>query len=89
VLSFNPWRHRGGNDDNGGNGVNGGNGDNGNDGNNGGNGDNGDDTDRRALTSLNLADNRLCGIWIEYGGTQQGTFDSSGMFSVHASFNGD
>jgi hypothetical protein len=44
--------------------------------------------DMGALTSLNLADNRLCGIWTgEYG--TMGTFDSSGMFSVHASFNDD
>jgi hypothetical protein len=56
VLSFNPWRHRG---DNGGNGDNGDNGGIGDNGNNGGNGGNGDDTDRRALTSLNLASNSL------------------------------
>jgi hypothetical protein len=40
-----------------------------------------------ALTSLNLADNRLCGNRTNEYGALQGTFDLSGMFSVHASFN--
>jgi hypothetical protein len=45
--------------------------------------------DMGALTSLNLADNRLCGIWTSAYGRAKGTFDSSGMFSVHACFNDD
>jgi hypothetical protein len=45
--------------------------------------------DMRALTSLNLADNRLCGIWTNGYGIQKGTFDSSGRFSAHVSFNDD
>jgi hypothetical protein len=45
--------------------------------------------DNGALTSLNLAANMLCGIWTNAYGAPQGAFDSSGMFSVHASFNGD
>jgi hypothetical protein len=42
-----------------------------------------------ALTSLNLADNRLCGTWTGKFSSSEGTFNLSGMFSVHASFNGD
>jgi hypothetical protein len=45
--------------------------------------------DMRALTLLILVNNRLCGTWIDAYGELQGTFDSSGMFSAHASFNGD
>jgi hypothetical protein len=36
----------------------------------------------KALTSLNLADNRLCGLWTNQFGATQGTFDSPGMFSA-------
>jgi hypothetical protein len=46
-------------------------------------------SDNGALTSLNLADNRLCGMWTEERSQRWGTFDSSGLFSVHAAFNGD
>jgi hypothetical protein len=39
-------------------------------------------SDMGALTLLNLANNRLCGTWIDAFGESQGTFDSSGMFSA-------
>jgi hypothetical protein len=37
--------------------------------------------DMGVLASLNLADNRLCGIWTEYA-PPDNPYDASGMFSV-------
>jgi Leucine-rich repeat (LRR) protein len=38
-------------------------------------------SDMRALSSLNLADNKLCGVWTDPQGRTQGTFDSAGKDS--------
>ena len=39
-----------------------------------------------ALTSLNISNNRLCGIWTDAGGYKRGTFDGSGKPYINLTF---